>query len=345
MREDYCNRTKAELISGLALGLAIGAALLLLSAPLAAKPLKKIGAIELPGPLGKPFDALAIDSANHLLFVSHQGADSLYVVDLATNRLRQTVRGLPGVRGVAYVFKAKEIFASSAGDDSIAVIDAQSFSVLKKIPTEAGPGAMTYAEPFGKLFVSEDLAGAVAVMDVGSEAALKMVRFGSRTGALVFDSVANKVYVSLPDAGQLAVIDPAEDQVTARYPVGRCRGNSGMALDAARRLAFLSCEENEVLAVFDLRTNLSVAYLPMATGGAGVALDPKLGRVYVACVSGAISVYEEREAQKCHKLNDVSAAYSVHSLVVDAATRRIYVPEQEEDGVPVSRLAVYEERP
>jgi hypothetical protein len=32
----------------------------------------------------------------------------------------------------------------------------------------------------------------------------------------------------------------------------------------------------------------------------------------------------------------------VHSLALDAATHRLYVPEQEEDGKPVARIVNYE---
>jgi hypothetical protein len=32
----------------------------------------------------------------------------------------------------------------------------------------------------------------------------------------------------------------------------------------------------------------------------------------------------------------------VHSLAVDTSTHRVYAPEQEQDGVPVARLMIYE---
>jgi len=32
----------------------------------------------------------------------------------------------------------------------------------------------------------------------------------------------------------------------------------------------------------------------------------------------------------------------VHSLTIDAATHRLYVPEQQEDGQPVARIVIYE---
>ncbi|HTV58589.1 MAG TPA: YncE family protein [Verrucomicrobiae bacterium] len=312
--------------------------------PLAAKALKKIATIELPGPSGKAFGSLAIDSENHLLFCAHAGADSLYVVDLAGEKLLHTISGLPGVRGVAYAADSKKIYASLSGMDSIGVISGTNFEVLKKIPTEASPGPMAYAAGFGKIFVSDELARAVAVIDVASDTVVNMVRFESRTAGIEYDPAAKRIYVNLPDASQLAAIDPATETVAARYALGRCSGNEGMALDAVHRLAFLSCEEANLLAVFDLRTNQAAAYLPMAAGGAGVALDAKLDRIYVACASGTISVYEEK-GSRCRRMGDVSAAHSVHSLAIDPLTGRIYVPEQEEDGVPVAQLAVYEERP
>lgn len=311
----------------------------------AAKSLKKIATIELPGPLGKPFDALTIDSENHLLFCTHTGVNALYVVDLETYALKQTITDLPGVRGVIYVPKLNKVFASVSGEDSIDVIDGSTFEVTKRIPTEAVPAAMAYAAPQGYLFVSDELARAVVVIDVAREALVRVIRFESRTGTLKYDSVTQKVYVNLPDANELAVIDPETTSIVASYTVGRCVGNSGMAVDAQRQLAFLSCAGNNLLTVFDLRANQPMAYLPMAAGGAGVAVDSKLGRIYVACASGAISVYEEKDAKKCRRLDNIPAAYAVHTLAVDESTQRVYVPEQEEDGMPISRLVVYQEQP
>jgi len=42
------------------------------------------------------------------------------------------------------------------------------------------------------------------------------------------------------------------------------------------------------------------------------------------------------------KLEDFRVQHAVHSLAVDLKTPRVYVPEQEEDGKPVARMAVYE---
>ena len=80
----------------------------------------------------------------------------------------------------------------------------------------------------------------------------------------------------------------------------------------------------------------------MAEGGDVIAYDPGLRRIYVACYSGAISVFQEDDAQHFRKLGDVPAEKKVHSLAVDPRTHRIYVPEQELGGKPAARIAIYD---
>ena len=74
--------------------------------------------------------------------------------------------------------------------------------------------------------------------------------------------------MNLQDQNIFAVIDPATDEVVGRYAVGKCKGNHGTALDPEHHRAFISCEGNELMTVFDLDKNASIVFLPLA-GGAG----------------------------------------------------------------------------
>jgi hypothetical protein len=42
------------------------------------------------------------------------------------------------------------------------------------------------------------------------------------------------------------------------------------------------------------------------------------------------------------KLEDFPVQKKVHSLAVDFTTHRVYAPQQETDGKPVARMAVFE---
>lgn len=324
-----------------AVALAVSAALVFV-ADLAGGELKRLASIELPGPSGLRFDYLTIDYDDHYLFCAHLGPGLLYVIDLRTNKVVKTISDLPGIEGVEYAPDEKKLYTSDWHEDMIGVVDVKTLQIVKKIPTESKPDGSTYAAPFHKLYVSDERAKAVAVIDTTRDEVLPTLRFDSETGMPQYDPVAKKIYVNLQDQNIFAVIDPENDQVVGMYPVAKCKGNHGMALDAEHRRAFLVCEQNSVLTVLDLEKFEPIAYLPLANGGDVVKFDPGLKRIYVACYSGAISVVEQKDPDRYRKLGDVTVAHAVHSLAVDTETHRVYFPEQEQDGVPMARLMIYE---
>ena len=317
-------------------------AILLSVADLAAGELKRLASIELPGPSGQRFDYLTIDYDDHYLFCAHLGAGRLYVIDLQTNKLIKTISNLPGIEGVEYAPDVKKLYTSDWHEDQIGVIDVKTLEIVKKIPTESKPDGSAYAAPFHKLYVSDERAKAVAVVDTTRDEVVRMLRFDSETGMPQYDPVAKKIYVNLQDENIFAVINPENDQVVGVHPVGKCKGNHGMALDAEHRRAFLACEENSLLTVLDLDTFEPIAYFSLPGGADVVKFDPGLNRIYVACYSGAIAVFEQKDPQHYRKVGDVGVAHAVHSIAVDTETHRVYAPLQEQDGIPVARLMIYE---
>src|SRR5438128_10750715 len=315
---------------------------LLLTTVALATTLKSISSFDLPGPAGKRFDYLTIDYDDHYLLSAHLAAGLLYVIDLRTNRVVKAIPDVPGAEGVEFVPELKKVYTSNAGDNTIGVIDLKQMKVIKKLPTEAKPDGSAYAAPFHKLYVSDERGKAEAIVDVEQDRIVKTLHFDSETGMPQYDSVARKIYVNLQDQNILAVIDPATDEVVGRYPVGKCKGNHGMALDSEHHRAFLSCEGNELMTVFDLDKNVPIAFLPLADGPDVIKFDPGLQRIYVACYSGAISVFHEDDVDHYRKLEDFRVQHAVHTVAVDQKTHRLYTPEQEEDGKPVARMVVYE---
>jgi len=303
--------------------------------------LERIAAFDLPGPGGKRFDYLTIAADEHYLISAHLGAGQTYVIDLRTNKVVATVTDTPGVEGVEYVPELKKFYTSNSGDNTIGIVDLKQMKVIKKLPTEAKPDGSAYAAPFHKLYVSDERGKAEAIVDVRTDTIVKTLHFEGETGMPQYDPVARKVYVNLQDQNLFAVIDPATDEVVGRYAVGKCQGNHGMALDPERRRAFLACEGNNLLTVFNLDTHAPIAFFDVAAGPDVVKFDAGLRRIYVACSSGAISVIQMDAADRYRKLEDVKVQPRVHTLAVDQATHQVYAPEQEEDGKPVARMVVY----
>jgi DNA-binding beta-propeller fold protein YncE len=304
--------------------------------------LRQVASIDVPGPKGKRFDYLTIDPSRHLLFSTHLGAGLLYAIDLQTKKVIKTFENLPGIEGVELAPDVNKAYTSNWKENTIGVIDLGQMKLIKKLPTESKPDGIAYAAPFHKIYVSDERAKAEAVVNVTKDEIVTTLHFGSETGNPRYDPVSKRVYVNLQDKNVIAEIDPATDKEVAEYPVGKCRGNHGMALDSEHRLAFLSCEENDLMTVFRLDTHQPIAYFPQAKGGDVIAFDAGLKRIYVACYDGAISVFHEDDPAHFRKLGDVPVQRKVHSLAIDPETHRIYAPEQEENGAPAAKIAVFE---
>ena len=101
--------------------------------------LRKLTEFDLPGPAGKRFDYLTIDSDDHYLISAHLAAGQTYVIDLRTNKVVATVGDTPGTKGVEYVPEFKKFYSSNAGDNTIGVIDMRQMKVVKKLRTDASP--------------------------------------------------------------------------------------------------------------------------------------------------------------------------------------------------------------
>ena len=304
--------------------------------------LERVTAIDVPGPAGQRFDYLAIDYDDRYLFSAHLGPGILYVIDLRTNALVKAIPGVPGIEGVEYVPQLRKVYTSNWHENRIGVVDLARMEIINKIPTADKPDGIAYAAPFHKVYVSDERGKVMAVIDVQEDRTVNMIHFSSETGVPQYDSMTRQVYVNLQDLNRLAIIDPSSDRIVGHYPVGGCSRNHGMALDPERHLAFLACEGNDILTVFDVEKRQAVAHLPMAKGADVVQYDPGLRRVYVACGSGFISVFQVDERGSVRKMDDVPVEQRVHSLAVDVETHRVYAPEETEQGRPVARIVVFQ---
>lgn len=307
-----------------------------------AQTLKKVASIDLPGPKGQRFDYLTMDDEDHWLLSAHLGPGILYVIDVQTNKVVKAIPGVPGITGLEYVPGVRKVYTSDWGEEKIGVVSLNSMSVIKRLATAAKPNGSTYAAGFHKVYVADTLGKAVAVVDVDKDETIKTLSFKSETGMPQYDSVAKRVYVNLRNTNEVAEIDPATDTVLGVYPLEGCRYNHGMAVDSEHHRAFLLCNGTKTLTVFALDAHKALAHLPLPQGADVVKFDPGIGRIYAACSSGFISVFQEDDMDHYRKLEDFPVQRMVHSLAVDTATHRVYAPEQQENGRPVARMIVYE---
>ena len=310
-----------------------------------AQNLRLVGTIDLPGPRGERFDYLTMDDEDHWLLSAHLGPGILYVIDVRSNQLVKAIPGVPGITGLEYVPGLHKVYTSDWGENKIGIVDLQKMAVIKRLATAAKPNGSAYAAPFHKVYVSDTMGKTVAVVDFDKDEIVKTLEFNSETGMPQYDSVAKKIYVNLRNINEVAEIDPATDTVTGHYKVAGCRYNHGMAVDSEHHRGFLLCNGTRTLTVFALDAHKAIAHLPLPAGADVVKFDPGLGRIYAACSSGFIAIFQQHDADHYQKLEDFPVQRMIHSLAVDTSTHRVYAPEQQENGRPVARMIIYEAVP
>jgi DNA-binding beta-propeller fold protein YncE len=89
--------------------------------------------------------------------------------------------------------------------------------------------------------------------------------------------------------------------------------------------------------VFDLTAKKIIAPNSVGETPDVVALDQGLQRVYVAAESGTLATFDVTQGE-VKKVGQVLLASRAHSVSVDQATHRGYVPLENVNGQPVLRI-------
>jgi DNA-binding beta-propeller fold protein YncE len=294
--------------------------------------------VDVPLPGGpRRFDYQSLDPSTGRLYIAHMGADQVVIVDTATEQVVGAIDHISTVTGVLVVPELGRVFAAAAGDHRVAVIDARSLQVVAYAGDIGFPDGLDYAPGTNQVFVSDESGGGELVIDAGTNDVVATIDVGGEAGNTHYDSVSGCIIVAVQSRNQLVTIDPATDQLLARYNLdGDCQAPHGFLIDEPRRLAFVACEDNARLLTIDLNTMHVTATCPVGGGPDVLAFDPAWRRLYVASESGVVSIFEE-VGTTLTPIGEYVAPHA-HSIAVDPATHRVYLPLEDVDGMPVLRI-------
>jgi YVTN family beta-propeller protein len=304
--------------------------------PTGSTALRLVTDIALPGSASR-FDYQSFDATTGRLYVAHMGADQVVVFDTATQQVVGTVGDVKTPTGVLAVPALGRIFVSAAGSGDVAVIDAERLEVIAQVGQLGFPDGLSYAPASKQVFVSDESGGGELVIDATTNAVVTTIDIGGEAGNTHYDPGSGCILVAVQSANQLAVIDPTTDRLVGRYDLDAdCQTPHGFLIDAPRRQALVTCEDNALLLVVDLRTMLVTTTYRVGDGPDVLAFDPAWHRLYVASEAGVVSVFDVAE----HNLTLVGTyeAPHAHSVAVDPSTHLIYLPLENVDGQPVLRI-------
>jgi DNA-binding beta-propeller fold protein YncE len=298
--------------------------------------LHRVADIVVPGPAAR-FDYQSVDTAAGRLYVAHMNAGSLLVFDTRARRVVADLPGFPSVHGVIAVPELGRVYATATGQHHLAVIDSKTLAVLARVGDVGYPDGLAYAPDSRRVYVSdESSAGKELVVDAVNNKVVGSIALRGEAGNTIYDPGSHCILVAVQTRNEIVAIDPRSDSIVGRYRLEGASHPHGLAVDAEQRLLFVANEGNAKLLVVDL-TSMRV----MATHDTGeapdvLAFDRGLGRLYVACESGTVSIFRERGRELFHE-GDMNIPRA-HTVAVDPRTHEVYLPLENINGKPVLRI-------
>jgi DNA-binding beta-propeller fold protein YncE len=177
------------------------------------------------------------------------------------------------------------VFASDRTLKAVDIVDTAIKRILGSTKLEAGPDYVRWVEPNSEVWVTEPGRKGIEYFKFTNGASPALMHGGAidvadGPEALAIDATRGRAY-TLTRHDTAIAIDLKTHTEVARWPNG-CAASRGLALDEARGLLFVGCEEGRVATLDVAHAGKVVAAIE--TGGKGVdiiAYSPSLSHLYV----------------------------------------------------------------
>lgn len=163
------------------------------------------------------------------VWVADEGADSISVIDAATNAVRMTLNGIKAPHNIQVGRDGAVVFAvSSAG--VVVAIDPMTYRVTATAPTGAQPAHVIEA-PNGKVYVTNSGDGTVSVYQAPGLSPAGRITLDGMPHGLRPAAGGSVIVVANTMDGALDLIDPATDTYVGAVPVGSSPAQVAVSAD------------------------------------------------------------------------------------------------------------------
>jgi DNA-binding beta-propeller fold protein YncE len=299
-------------------------------------PLRLERTIPLPGVKGR-IDHLAFDADSQRVFVAALGNNTVEVIDFKSGKLIHTIGGLAEPQGVIYQPEKKRLWIANGGDGTVRIFDALTFQPLRSIELGEDADNIRRDAATQRIFVGYG-SGGIAVFDPESNR-VGDIKVDAHPESFQLEKKGPRIFVNLPHSQKVAVIDRTKSSVVASWATDGAQSNFPMALDEADGRLFIICRKPAVLLVLDTRSGAVVAKVPTVGDSDDVFYDQKRKRIYASGGEGAITVYQQQDANHFSKLVQLEAVKGARtSLFVPELSRLFLAVRQEEESGAAIRV-------
>lgn len=205
------------------------------------KTLGKTGEVKLAGPA----DALAFDPKNGCLYVGHDDAKDVWVIDTKSEKITATIAIPEGPEYVLYDAASDRVFQNIKSNDTLLVIDPAGNTVKERWATApaAKPHGLAFDAKTQRLFCA-GANGKLVVMDAANGKVLASVEIAPGVDQIAFDAGNQRVYC----ASGTGVISVVQESAAGAVSLGNVKTNAGaktIAVDPKTHAVWIAYAEKD----------------------------------------------------------------------------------------------------
>jgi YVTN family beta-propeller protein len=259
----------------------------------AAQPLLLEKTIELLDVQGR-IDHMSIDVKGDRLFVSALGNNTVEVIDLKTGKRAKTIGQLKEPQGVLYAPEMDRLYVANGNDGTVRIFDGSSYGPLKTLDYGDDADNLRYDAVHKRIYVGY---GSGALGEIDSDGnKVADIKLDAHPESFQLEKNSQRIYVNLPKSRKVAVVDREKRTIIATWKTDLAFANYPMALDESEHRLFVVTRLPARLLVFDTNTGNIVQKLPAIGDCDDVFYDKTRKRIYASGGDGAISVFQEEDA-------------------------------------------------
>jgi len=165
------------------------------------------------------------------IYVTNSAGDSIHVIDPATNKVVQVIKGIEAAHGIAFAPDGSRVYVSNEADTTLDVFDRKSGKLVKKVPLSNHPNNIAVTKDGSRIVVgiARD-PGALDIIDAATLTRTKSVPVNGRLHNVYVTPDGKNVITGSIRTGMITVIDIASEEPA--WAVKLDKGIRPMAIEA-----------------------------------------------------------------------------------------------------------------
>ena len=299
----------------------------------AAQPLRLEKSIEMPEVQGR-IDHLSIDVKGQRLFVSALGNNTLEVIDVKSGKRVKTIGELKEPQGVLFVPETDRIYVANGNDGSVRIFDGSSYAPLKRLDYGDDADNLRYEGGRKRIYVGFG-SGALGEID-GEGNKVTDIKLDAHPESFQLEKDGPLIYVNLPKSRKVVVVDREKHAIIATWKTDMAFANYPMALDESDQRLFVVTRMPARLLVFDTNNGNIVQKIPAVGDCDDLFYDKGRKRIYASGGDGAISVFEQKDADHYAELGRINTVKGARTSYFSPDLDRFFLAVRRQGSQPAA---------